>query len=513
MQSYTALIWLLVTPFLGAALTYLVGRLVARRVGDSSHGNPARWVALLSQAATGVLLYFAAQGFLSEGRPFGVTIARMATDVNGILLRFDGISLLLASVVLVLTVLVTLYSVTYMQGEPGEEKYYALLTAMMGMMIGLGCAHDLFNLWVWFEGMAITSYMLVAFYHHQSASLEAGIKYLVQSAVGSVFVLLGVALLFLEAGALNLSAIHQALAAGASPVVWVAGALLLIGFGVKTALVPMHTWLPDAHSQAPSGISAMLSGVVIEAGLVAMLRSLAVLPNMAETWGYLLLGFGALNMLLGNLMALRQTQVKRLLAYSSLAHMGYMLIGFGAAFGFGSQAAAAGGFFHLITHMLMKGLAFLGVGALLYTLYVARGKHGPLMMDDLAGAARRYPLAAFAIGVAVMGLGGLPPLAGFMSKWQIFVAGFGTQSPWVIGLVVFAALNSVLSLGYYAPLVNRMYRQQPSAVVQQGAAMSFWLGLPLVLMIGLVVLLGFWPTLAAGLYEPAADSLMRLVFY
>jgi len=122
---------------------------------------------------------------------------------------------------------------------------------------------------------------------------------------------------------------------------------------VKTALVPLHTWLPDAHSQAPSGISAMLSGVVIEAGLVAMLRSLAVLPGMAETWGYLLLGFGALNMLVGNLMALRQTQVKRLLAYSSLAHMGYMLIGFGAAFGFGSQAGAAGGFFHLMIHMLM----------------------------------------------------------------------------------------------------------------------------------------------------------------
>ncbi|MCA1954574.1 MAG: hypothetical protein LDL12_05415 [Anaerolinea sp.] len=513
MREYTALIWLLMTPFLGAALTYLIGRSVARRVGDSSTVNPARWVALLSQLATGVFLYFSAQALWVSGRPFGVTIARLANDVNGILLRFDGISLLLASVVLVLTFLVTLYSVTYMQGEVGEEKYYALLMAMTGMMIGLGCTHDLFNLWVWFEGMAISSYMLVAFYH-QSASLEAGIKYLVQSAVGSVFVLLGIALIFLEAGSLNLSAIHMALgSASASPVVWVAGALLLIGFGVKTALVPLHTWLPDAHSQAPSGISAMLSGVVIEAGLVAMLRSLAVLPGMAETWGYLLLGFGALNMLVGNLMALRQTQVKRLLAYSSLAHMGYMLIGFGAAFGFGSQAGAAGGFFHLMIHMLMKGLAFLGVGAFLYTLYVAKGKHGPLMIEDLSGAARRYPLAAFAVSVAVLGLGGLPPLAGFMSKWQIFVAGFATQSPWVIGLVVFAALNSVLSLGYYAPLVNRMYRQQPSALVLQGEKLSVWLALPLVLMTVLVVVLGFWPTLAAGWYETAADSLMRLLSY
>ena len=105
----------------------------------------------------------------------------------------------------------------------------------------------------------------------------------------------------------------------------------MIGFGVKVAMVPMHTWLPDAHSQAPSGISAMLSGVVIEAGLVALLRALAALAGVTASWGELLMAFGALNMLVGNLMALRQTQVKRLLAYSSLSHVGYMLVGLGIA--------------------------------------------------------------------------------------------------------------------------------------------------------------------------------------
>ena len=129
----------------------------------------------------------------------------------------------------------------------------------------------------------------------------------------------------------------------------------------------------------------------------------------------------------------------------------------------GQALAAQGAFFHLFNHMLMKGLAFLAVGALMYALFLTsgvQGSHKALNISDLAGAAKSYPLAALALSIALLGLGGLPPLAGFMSKWQIFVAGFSTQNAWIMALVVFAALNSVLSLGYYAPLVNMMYREK-----------------------------------------------------
>ncbi len=287
-----------------------------------------------------------------------------------------------------------------------------------------------------------------------------------------------------------------------NPAILAAGALFVIGFGVKIALVPVHTWLPDAHSQAPSGISAMLSGVVIEAGLIALLRVLqpfAQGPGQMEKWGVLLLGFAAVNMLVGNLMALRQTQVKRLLAYSSVSHMGYMLLGVGIAMTFGSLDGAAGAFFHLINHAVMKGLAFLSAGALLYAIHLSRGDHAPLVLDDLNGAARRYPLAAFAFSVAVLGLGGLPPLSGFMSKWQIFVSGFETGNPWVIGLVIFAALNSVLSLAYYAPLVNRLYRFEMAIPVRRGGAISFWMAAPLVVMALVVIILGVYPSLVNNL--------------
>jgi len=184
----------------------------------------------------------------------------------------------------------------------------------------------------------------------------------------------------------------------------------------------------------------MLSGIVIEAGMIALLRATAAISGASTAWGALLLGFGALNILLGNLMALRQTQVKRLLAYSSISQVGYILLGIGVAAAYQQTNGAAGGFFHLINHALMKGSAFLAAGALLYTLHIAKGDHNPLMLDDLNGASRRYPVTAFALSVAVLALGGMPPLAGFMSKWQIFVSGFETHDPAIMVLVVFAAL-------------------------------------------------------------------------
>jgi len=381
-----------------------------------------------------------------------------------------------------------------------------MLLLMISMIIGLACATDLFNLWIWFEAMAVTSYLLVAFYRQQPASLEAGFKYLVQNAAGSVLVVVGIGLVFASTGSLDLAQIRST--ANQSTLLLAAGALFVIGFGVKTALVPLHTWLPDAHSQAPSGISAMLSCVVIEAGLVAMLRAVGSLMGASSSWYMLLIGFGVLNMLIGNLMALRQKQVKRLLAYSSVAQIGYMLLGLGITFYSGQIDGAQGSVFHLFNHGLMKGLAFLSSGVLLYTLHIATDNHDPLLIEDLAGAAKRYPLVALTLSLAVLGLGGLPPLAGFMSKWQIFVAGFETGNPILEWLVVFAALNSVLSLAYYLPLVNAMYRLEPSGRVKSGIRMPAVMAIPLVVLGLAVVILGVWPGLATGLTAPAARVLL-----
>ena len=503
MTLTSELTWLIALPALASPLIYLLGRFAVRMSGKRMIPNPARWLAVIALLADLVVLFLAWQKMQQ--------VPSLPWQIGTIYLSLDGIGFLMAAAILGLGFLVTLFSTRYMQDEVGEEKFYALLTAMIATMIGLCCTTDLFNLWVWFEAMAITSYMLVAFYRAQPASLEAGFKYLVQSAAGSILVVLGISLVFATTGTLDLALMH--ISEPMNPMILAASALFVIGFGVKIALVPVHTWLPDAHSQAPSGISAMLSGVVIETGLIALLRVLhpfSLGPGQMEKWGMLLLGFAAVNMLVGNLMALRQTQIKRLLAYSSVSHMGYMLLGVGIAMTFSSSNAAAGAFFHLINHAVMKGLAFLSAGALLYAIHLSRGDHSPLVLDDLNGAARRYPLAAFAFSIAVLGLGGLPPLSGFMSKWQIFVSGFETGNPWVIGLVIFAAFNSVLSLGYYAPLVNRLYRFEMAIPVRRGGAISFWMAAPLVVLVLLVIILGVYPALANDLVVPAANNLVPL---
>lgn len=504
-DSIPLFVWLIWLPLLWSPVIYLIGRIRYRRL--SAQGSPesgiTRWAALLAIATVWVPLVGVWQQFQVEGT--------MTWTYGAITLRADGLSLLLATAVLTLSTLVIFYSSAYMRRELGESKYYAMLLAITGVMIGLGCASDLFNLWLWFEAMAVTSYLLVSFYRDQPASLEAGIKYLVQSATGSVFVLLGIALVLAQTGSLDTLEISAYVAANpTSYLLLTAGALFVIGYGVKVAIVPLHTWLPDAHSQAPSGISAMLSGIVIEAGLIAMLRAISPLTGSAASFGVLLLIFGALNMLVGNLLALRQEQVKRMLAFSSLTHVGYMLVGLGIAIYFHSQMGASGSFFHLLSHGMMKGLAFLSAGALLYAMHTTRGSHSPLLIKDLAGASQKYPLIALVFSIALLGLGGLPPLVGFVSKWQIFVAGMETENLIIAGVIIFAALNSVLSLAYYAPLVNAVYRRTPSTAVLQGEKVPVLMMIPLLALTLAVVVFGIWPSLISPLVEPAAAALMAM---
>jgi proton-translocating NADH-quinone oxidoreductase chain N len=499
MNTNLLLIGIIGLPLVASPIVYLLGRSSVRKGGFLGM-SIAQLLTLLVFLAEGVFFYFGIQAWVAG--------SFVSSQIGSVLMGMDGMGLLLGVVATGLGFCVTLFSIPYMADEDNEEKFYALLLVLVGSIIGLGCAGDLFNIWVWFEVMAISTYFLVAFYNEQPASLEAGFKYLTQSAVGSALVLFGIAIVFALTGSVSMAGVWNGIS-GNSPFAMVGGGLIIVGFGVKAALVPLHTWLPDAHSQAPSGISAMLSGVVIEAGLVAMLRSIGLLANLTNAhWGEILLAFGCVNILVGNLMALRQKEVKRLLAYSSVAQVGYMMVGFAIAIISKVFIGAAGGFFHLLTHAMMKGLAFLAAGALLYSLHLAKGEHKPLMIDDLNGASRKYPFIAFLLSLALLGLGGLPPMAGFMSKWQILMGAAQISSGLMIGVMVFVGLNSVLSLAYYAPMINRMYRHETSEAVAAGESVSWIMVLPMVILAIGIIAMGIWPSLATFLTNNAAASFM-----
>lgn len=478
-------LWLLFLPMAASPFVYLSGRVAVRMRRPPLL---ARWLSLAALAALWLLLGLAAQA---------------QTDVafGAVGFRFNGVGLFIACLSLALVSFSLVYSQRALAGTAHEEKFYAALLVMAGAVVGLASATDLFNLWLWFELMTVSSYFLVMF--QGGRALEAGLKYLMQSAIGSALILLGVALVLLNAGTFDMDRIAQA--ALPTPALMAAGALFVVGFGVKAALVPMHAWLPDAHSQAPAGISALLSGIVIEVALVAMLRVLGALGGGVLTWGALLLGFGAVNMLAGNLLALRQTDVKRLLAYSSISQVGVMLLGFGVALTVGSGDGAKAAFFQMFSHGLGKGLAFLAAGALLYAI----DRH-TLTRDDLAGAARRYPAISLCLTVALLSLSGMPPLAGFMGKWQVFGAGLATSSVALWLLVIFGALNSLLALGYYLPLVNRLYRETTAPALQNARAVPPEMTAPLAVLALLLLVFGLFPDLLDSLTGAAGQALLAM---
>ncbi len=428
-----------------------------------------------------------------------------------VLLRADGLGVFVAFVAILMGLLTSIYSIKYMEEDTGLDKFFPLLILMVTGVVGIAFSGDIFNIWVFFELMAISSYSLVSFRKAEWGPVEAGFKYIIMSAAGSSLALLGISILFSATGTLDLSALW--LASGTSLDEFTAGIavlLIVVGFGVKAALVPMHTWLPDAHSAAPSGISAMLSGIVIEAGLVAMFKVLLVFNtsfNDVNTYaaiGLILCILAVITMFVGNIIALVQTDIKRMLAYSSIVQMGYIVLGLGLGlYAFGNSRdptfGLQGGLFHILTHAFMKGLAFLAAGAFIH----AAGTRDMRMMKGLG---QKMPITAMAFVIAALSLAGVPPLAGFMSKWLIFRAGIDAGLPI---FTAFAIINSILSLGYYIPAINKLYSAPDGTPAIKSMLARVHEASPLMIfaiavMAGFTIVLGILPGLGLNLVEPAA---------
>lgn len=472
----TAFFWLVTLPLAASPLVYLIGRVGANRDPDGRAPVAVPWLSFLVLLATWV--------------PFGMAVrevgarGRSTFSIESIVMQMDGISLILAGTVLAVGTAVALHSACYMAGEVGEEKYYAMLLAMMGVMIGLGCAGDLFNLWVWFEAMAVSSYLLVAFYREQAGSLEAGMKYLVQSALGSVLVLLGIALVLAQTGTLTLDEIRAGAQTG-SPALLAAGALFIIGFGVKIAMVPMHTWLPDAHSQAPAPVSGLMSGVLLSVAMYAILRVQAVGGahiGVGLVHG-LLIAFGLLSLAVAAFLTLTQRDYKRLLAYSSIEHMGIIALGVGSGTTLGLTAALL----HMLGHGVVKAAMFVVAGRVLNVT-------GSSRIADVTGLLKRRPDLGWPFLVGSAALLGFPPFVTFFTEVAILVALTQAGLWWAAGgaalllLVTFVGIaRQVLGMTVGAPgaqdhagdhsLVDdppRWFRTAPVAIaLASGAVVSF----------------------------------------
>ena len=383
-------------------------------------------------ATLGALLLLVGSAYLlAQERTliYWVGLGHWDLPVLGINLVSDGLSRFLLFTVCIVTFVSTVFSVPYMKRYTSKPLYYSLFLLMVAGMNGVVLTGDMFNLFVFLEIASISSYALVAF-GCEREELEASFKYLVLGAIASTLVLFGVGLLYGVTGYLNMGKIASVigeLGAGRHATVLLAGAFLTTGLGLKAAMVPFHAWLPDAHPSAPAPISAMLSGVLIKAcGVYALCRILFNVlgaPAYLSVFGTVLIGMGALSMIVGVLLAVGQWDFKRLLAYHSISQMGYVVLGLGVG-GLAlakSPGSAAGGLaifgalFHLFNHAMFKSCLFLSSGAIEHAT-------GTRLLKKMGGLGHRMPLTSACCRIAALSISGVPPFNGFWSKLIIIVA-------------------------------------------------------------------------------------------
>jgi multicomponent Na+:H+ antiporter subunit D len=350
----------------------------------------------------------------------------------GINLVLDGFSHLLLLTISLIAFLATIYSISYMNKYTAKGKYYTLFLLMLAGMNGVVLTGDLFNLYVFLEIAAVASYALVAF-GTEAEELEASFKYLIMGAVASAFILLGIAIIYGLTGTLNMADAARTLSGSSHAAVMFVAALFAMGFGMKAALIPFHAWLPDAHPSAPAPISAMLSGVLIKAlGVYAIIRIFYNVLGMTPQLSSILLVLSGIAILVGGLLALGQEDFKRLLAYSSISQVGYIILGVAL----GTPLGILAGLFHLFNHAVFKGLLFLNAGAVEYST-------GTRELSKMGGLSQKMPATSLTTLVGSLAISGIPPFSGFWSKVMVILACVQVGR---LGYAAVAIVGSILTL-------------------------------------------------------------------
>ncbi len=366
------------------------------------------------------------------------------------------------------------------EGMAGAEYYSLILFAAFGMML-MAAAGDLIIIFIGLETMSLAVYALAGFMRRDPRSNEAALKYFVLGAFSTGFLLYGIALVYGATGTISLAAIRAALSArmAANPLLLLGLGMMLIGFGFKVAAVPFHMWTPDAYEGAPTPVTAFMAVGVKLAAFAGFMRVFMVnLGPVSAQWTMVLWVVAALSMTVGNLAALVQQSLKRMLAYSAIAHAGYLLLGMAAS----PQPLAGGAMLYYLI-----GYSFTNLGAFAVVIAVERKGSGGANLRDFQGLARARPGLAVAMALFMLSLMGVPPLAGFVGKFYLFSAALSAGLVW---LVIIAALNSAISVYYYARVIVAMYAQEESAapariVARPGLILSVIAGVAGTILVGL----------------------------
>ena len=431
-------------------LAIFVGDLLGSRDKEARRGWPA-YVALAGLIAA-----------LVAALAVGATVQAPGVSLLSGMLRADAFAVFFNAVVLGATALVVLSAISYFRSRPAyRSEFYAFLVLVALAMSLAVAANNLIMVYVAMEFLSITSYILVGYLRQDPKSNEAAIKYFLYGAVSSAIMLYGMALLYGVSGTTDLAGIAQFFAggvpSGAQFIAFPAAILLLAGFGFKIALVPFHQWAPDTYEGAPTPVTAFLSVGPKAAGFAILMRVfLTALPAPAlhQNWAALLAGISMVTMTLGNLIALRQSNIKRMLAYSSIAQAGYILIGLAAVT---SQAGSA---FNGLNGVMIYLLAYLftNLGAFV-TVIAFEEATGSNAIADYAGLFKRSPWLAGTLLIFLLSLAGIPSTGGFIGKLFVFGAAIQVQ---YYALAIVAIVNSAIAVFYYLNVVRYMFFTAPA---------------------------------------------------
>ncbi len=407
------------------------------------------------------------------------------------------VGILFSTIIALAGLLVSIYAIDYIK-EGAIEKYHILYTLLLTGATGVVLTGDIFNLFVFFEILCISSYALVA-YSGNKQGIESAAKYLIQGSVGSSLMLIAIALLYGLFGTLNMADIARNISSVSSIELFVPLVLFITGLGVEAAIFPLNAWLPDAHSSAPAPVSAVLSGIAIEVGLYAVARIVFTLFGASSIFLFLSL-LGILTLIVGEMSAFAQNNIKRMLAYSSIGQIGLILF----ALGIGTSYGVAGGLFQIISHSLAKTLLFLAVGYMIY-------RAGSMEISDFEGVGRKMPLTSFAFTIGVFSLIGLPPFAGFSSKFLIIYAGLAKQEMIFTVLIALVLFCTVIEGAYFFKLIQVLYfGKSERGAVKEAPLLAL---LPMFALVAIIVFIGIYPNAVVNILNTGASELLNRVDY
>jgi NADH-quinone oxidoreductase subunit N len=452
------------------------------------------------------LAFALAMVFLRIMSPKGAPFVAL-TGFNGSV-SLDELALFVTLTVIAATGLTVVLSADAMKGqEAAHGEYYGLLLLSASGMMILVQAMELITFFIALEVLSLALYALSGLYRRDARSNEAAIKYFVMGAFASGFVLYGMALLYGATGSISIPEIGSKIGgdtAGPESLVTAGFVLLSIGLAFKVGAVPFHQWVPDVYEGAPTAVTAFMSVAVKAAGFGALLRLLLTAGRAeAGTWGPLIWGIALATLVVGNLLAVGQSNVKRMLAYSSIAHTGYILAGIASLRTPGAtagqlQEAGSAAIYYLFVY------TFMTLGAFAFLIYAGRGDKDAEDIDDFAGLAKRKPWAALAMTVFMVSLAGIPPTAGFFGKFLLFKAMVQSKE-WA--LVIVGVLSSAVSLYYYLRVVVYMY-MKPEAESAETPRLGFNSALVVFACAGFTLVLGIMPAKYLSLSYQSIQALL-----